>query len=97
MVIGTRGGGGGELPYVVGTYSGNNDANRTISVGFTPSAVLVFPHDVTGSDEMFIVKGVTTMYYDYSVGKIVDGGFMVGMYQERGNNNRHTYIYIAFK
>jgi len=98
-------------PYVVGGYTGNNAATRVISLGFTPSAVLVL-----SGGTMSIYSGVrygglalpgrcagSAISATWVSGKtslaIVDGGFQVGFTDGKicSNASDLQYNYIAFR
>ena len=95
MIFGTlAGSGGGETPFVIGTYTGISTPLapmiQTIPLGFTPSAVLA-----TGSNNTdMILKGVEQSTYGMS---IVEGGFQVGTNNSILNQAGLAYSYIAFK
>lgn len=101
MVIGTRGGGGGDLPYVVGTYVGNRQKGHEINVGFEPSAVFVFNSEINvtqGMAFLAIIKGRSSTYSNAIVGQITSNGFRVADENDSiMNSTSYTYIYIAFK
>ena len=101
MVIGSRGasGGGGELPYVVGTYVGNQSTSHVINVGFSPSAVLIFNQNINTTSERhntLFTKNTPAKFDQYTVAQTNNNGFELvdGLYM---NNYGETYVYIAFK
>lgn len=88
------GSGGGETPFVLGTYTGTSNPMalmiQTIPLGFTPSAVLA-----TGTNNTdMILKGVEQSTLGMS---IVEGGFQVGKNTNVLNQAGVPYSYIAFK
>lgn len=100
MVIGTRGGGGGELPYVVGTYVGNQSTSHVINVGFSPSAVLIFNQNINTYSERnstLFTKNTPAKFDQYTVAQMNNNGFELGMDDPYMNVNGDTYVYIAFK
>ena len=100
-----------NLPFVVGTYTGNGAANRTISLGFTPRAVLV----VNGNGEtVYHGTGHSTYYGGLAVMgqavsgsaatsvSIVDGGFQVAYASTSyvtcaSNYKDYKFCYLALK
>lgn len=89
---------------VTGTYTGNGAASRTISLGFTPKAVLVTPKTagdiVAGNDEgdfttvAFAIAGVNSVHKDsqsYNVLAITNDGFTVSYVR---NNDLSPKVYV---
>lgn len=94
-----------KAEYVTGTYSGNDAAERTISLGFTPKAVVVFDCNGTMSYSGLLSGGFATNKFTPSKGAVAvcTGGFKI--YYDGGYNrvtngtssNFSPYGYIAFK
>ena len=97
------------IKIVSGTYTGNGNASRKISVGFTPKAVLVMPqgYDIVNSKGDYSNGGLATTncpsrsYYnngDYDSVKIVSGGFNVYCDYEVGvySNDEYIFNYVAW-
>ncbi len=96
--------GGG--PIVVGMYTGSNTAERTIQLGFTPSAVVV-TYDGGGFADGPILGGIVTKGHPVTYGsnsgfkilEIVENGFMV--FQDKSHNIQTNggweHYYIAFR
>jgi len=93
-------------PYVIGTYTGDGSDVRTISVGFTPSAVLLFTKEgaVNGGNNYYIYGGLavtgSSVYSGTTVLSITTNGFRVyyggsGPYAQ-SNTNSQFYHYITF-
>lgn len=93
----------GSAPKVVsGSYTGNNTANRIISVGFTPKLVIVqAPSSASGGNKSvwISIKDLSARVYDTGA-MIVDSvhvttnGFLVGKDASSGNGS-YTYQYTA--
>lgn len=93
-----------RLEVRVGTYTGNGAANRTISLGVTPEAVLVESHhgkrDGSGSGAYggMATRSVTCGSGDSLTVEVVSGGFRV--FQKTGyaetNSSNTVYRYLAF-
>lgn len=91
-----------------GLYQGNGDAQRTISVGFTPSLVIL---STTWGDLSYYYNGyrqyagVATSQYGSNSITIVSNGFNVyndgsdwgGKYTNGTDSRINWYIWIAFK
>ena len=100
-----------NLPFVVGTYTGNGAANRTISLGFTPKAVLLFPeHGRTynsSGGKVYCYGGLIVIdhalqYSNIVAANIVEGGFQVHHLEQssvcaRTNESNEIYYYMAVK
>ena len=89
---------------VVGSYVGNGTTQRTIELGFTPSAVLVMREDGVTKDDTAIVGGLAvtnspvTSSDDLCAVAIVENGFMVARNAGVNTNmSLTTYNYVAFK
>lgn len=93
-----------EGKIVTGTYTGNGTASRTISLGFTPKAVLVTPktagHIVAGNNEgafttvAFAITGVNSVHMNsnsYNVLAITNDGFTVSYIR---NNDLSPRVYV---
>ena len=89
-----------------GTYTGDGTASRTISLGFTPKAVLVMNTNGQTTDSYrysggLAVTGQPCVFSDYTVVGITDGGFQVGyreitsVYYISSNTNGAVYLYVA--
>ena len=87
--------------YVTGGYIGDGTTNRSILLGFTPSAVLLFNCNSTsyglalpGRNVSSTAAGITSWVNGASSLGITSGGFMI-----TGTTNGQTtnYSYIAFK
>jgi len=90
-------------PYAVGTYIGNGASTRTISLGFTPTAVLV---TTVGGDVHYWASGINRFYGGLTVKgaetganglRIVTGGFQVASGNSASNYENQKFNYIAFK
>ena len=98
-----------SIPKVkVGTYTGDGGDSKTISVGFTPKAVLVLTREgqtITGTGIQFIhgglaVTGGSVVYDGDTVLQIVSGGFTVHYkslsgYVVNSNYNGTVFRYLA--
>ena len=97
-----------EGKIVTGTYTGNGEASRTISLGFTPKAVLVMNqagYMTTFSSGYYMVNGgLALQNYPVTANAvvIVTNGFKVAYSSINGQNNPrtngtqlHHYIAIA--
>ena len=100
---------GTKVQMLVGSYTGDNAAERTISLGVTPKAVLVcdqrgaMGYPITGREEGYgglalqnnpvTLRGLTVL-------EIVNGGFKVFFTDNsltcRTNHSNSRYNYIAF-
>lgn len=95
---------------VTGTYTGNDATNRTISLGFTPKAVLVIPadtvlHDTGGNYDNYngglaVTGKPATDSNNQNVVAITDGGFIVRNFRSPPsyiwtNSSSYTFNYIA--
>ena len=83
-------------PYVVGTYTGDGAKQRVISLGFTPSAVLVMMRNgdlnnhsgsyygglaLPGANASTSAEGATRWIDAQTIVAIVEGGFQVGQHK----------------
>lgn len=95
----------GGRPFVAGTYAGDGAASKIISLGFTPSVVMVSYRgqvDRGSSSSAITVPGYTALEYGNApILDIVAGGFKVyagpqssSVFTNRAND---TYVYIAFR
>lgn len=84
--------------FVTGTYDGNDAAERTISVGFTPSAVILCSYSgLMVTDGGGVYGGIDVGDGDTGV-KIVAGGFQVFYKNPIHTNSRGRHFkYIAFR
>ena len=85
----------GRMPFAAGTYLGNTQTNRVISLGFRPKFVFSAP---TSLDFQY----VTTMglAIDGQMSKnieIVSSGFQVHFVNGGGTNANMSYFYFAFR
>ena len=101
-----------QKPFVTGTYNGDATASRTISLGFTPSAVLIQTStgamDMTNSSTQIFFGGFVTQGapltrsepgVDYVI-QITTNGFIVyynPVLTIYVNNSTRIYNYIAFR
>lgn len=102
----------GKVPeFVMGTYDGDDTANRTIELGFTPKALIVA--DETGVPFKYlsgvakwcggvVLKDYPAKYLGNIILSITDNGFIVNFYTSGGiyivtNRAGRTYHYIALK
>ena len=103
-----------EIPHMVlGSYTGDGTASRTISLGFTPRAVLVVASDgvpfryVNGTSQycgglVFQGEHTADLYRSRTILEICEGGFKVGYNIESSiyifsNQENMKYHYIALK
>lgn len=90
---------------VVGTYVGDGEASRTITLGFTPSAVLLKATNSTSTynpayNPYFAVTGAPSLYSGKMALEIVPNGFSVFYSPSDGvvtNFNNREYAYIVWK
>jgi hypothetical protein len=94
---------------ITGTYTGDGNASQTITLGFTPSAVLVFEYgSVTLNNSSTVYGGLMVTSspikdFDNEIaGEIVSNGFKVysnfdGSYDVRMNESTKVFNYIAFR
>lgn len=95
---------------VTGSYYGNGAESRTISLGFTPRAVLVFPcsgqisHSSSGTTIRggLAISGVNVGSLGYTGLSTVANGFSVrqngaGSWFYALNNSGENYVYLAFR
>lgn len=90
---------GEKVEVVFGSYTGDNTANRVISLGFTPKCVILVNHSgqiYAGAD---IGGGVFFPEMSLTNFTIVDGGFRVSNEASYGGstNNRFQHFYLAFR
>ena len=80
---------------VFGTYNGNGSKSQTISLGFTPKAVLVYSSYYCTLNAL-VTEALDAHYGGELVGEIVDGGFR--MYSVSGYRltDSHPHMFIAF-
>lgn len=87
------GSGGGDVPYIVGTYVGSSSpmvaSPQTIPLDFTPSAVLV-----SGDNTCMVKNGTPNQTWGL---RIIENGFVVGENGTQLNTGQLTYAFIAFK
>nr|DAI66259.1 MAG TPA: hypothetical protein [Caudoviricetes sp.] len=100
----------GNSACVCGIYTGDGVIPRTISLGFTPSAVLISSENgamgatstVTKSGALAVGNSVGCTYNSASTTKytemvgIVSGGFQL-LSSNSNHSNGYTYHYVAFK
>ena len=91
---------------VIGSYTGDGAAERVISLGFTPKAVLLIPAsgELNGSGSGrggLALPGHAVSYAGDVVLTIVTGGFKVyykgGSWSTNSNANNSVLYYIAFR
>ena len=93
----------GRVEVIIGSYTGDGAATRTISLGFTPKAVLV--EDSSGTRESggtrydgFALQGAPCYGQGANVVEIVSGGFRVAESSyTKTNSSGASYRYLAFK
>ena len=92
---------------ICGTYTGDGAAERTISLGATPKAVLLFARDGHVAYDSYVKGGLAfpghdIVHYAGTALTVVTGGFKVyyklytNTWQVQTNNNGETFHYIAF-
>ena len=97
----------GKCRIVCGTYTGDGTASRTISLGVTPKAVLLFARDGHTAYDSYVKGGLAfpgheILHYAGTALTVVTGGFTVyyKMYtttwQVQTNNKDEVFHYIAF-
>ena len=85
----------------VGTYEGDDATSRTISLGFTPLALLLLEEGyetAQGHGGLVFPEQPLSSNYGYEFLKIVDNGFWVAYDHEHGcrsNTEGYTYFYLA--
>ena len=95
----------------IGTYTGNGAASRTISLSFTPKAVLVMTQDGHTRSSNYIMGGLAVTgspvkivngAEEFTAVTLVSNGFRVyyniddDYYKVQSNFKDRTYHYIAF-
>lgn len=92
-----------EKYFVIGTFTGDQNSNQTIDVGFEPSAVLIQNYQ-RNSDGYFDNGLVTaerplaqTNINETSLVEVRSNGFWVSSANSSFSSHRQTYSYIAFK
>ena len=80
----------GETLVVIGSYTGNGDSARVITLGFRPKVVAV---DDMGSFSSGYELGLDGI--DRSAVRVVDGGFRVAAGSLNMNESGETYRYYA--
>ena len=93
--------------FVVGTYTGNTGTSQTITLGFTPRAVLIFPRDILFSSGTYNGRsneiGLATQDLPQTLSgaetiRITTGGFIVSKFDGGGANvTSAKYKYIALR
>ena len=83
---------------VFGSYAGDGASGRSISLGFTPKAVLLFSN--WGQTYVLNIGCYGGLFgpgkpLNYSSASVISGGFSVG--GENTNVNNMIYYYLAFK
>lgn len=98
-------------PFVIGSYTGSGATNRTISLDFTPNAVLLLPeHGRTynsSGGKVYCYGGLIVIdhalqYSNIVAANIVEGGFQVHHLEQssvcaRTNESNEIYYYMAVK
>ena len=95
----------GKAEFVMGTYSGNDEYERTISLGFTPKAVILSDRAGRMESLNYATGGIVTASNNPSGGalKICTGGFQVcysdasRILTNSSSSNYSPFGYIAFK
>ena len=82
-----------KLEIYVGTYYGTGSGNNTITLPFTPKAVLVSPNG--NSKARLIVPGYNAQQDDLSYTGHLSGNTMV-LYNSLNISNSYPHYYIAF-
>ncbi len=92
---------------VTGSYSGNGETQRKVSLGFTPKAVFVCTSEgrvATVSSSLrvqggLVLPGHPLMVKEQTAMEIVNGGFMAFQrdYLQGVNENTYTYYYWALQ
>lgn len=90
---------GEKAEVVFGSYTGDNTANRVISLGFTPKAVILANNRGRLPTGMDTDGGICLPGLDETNLKLVDGGFQVSNVENYGGstNNVAAHYYIAFR
>lgn len=85
---------------VCGSYTGNGAAGRVVTLGFTPTAVIVKRpenFEVYFSDsELMYVPAIAVIGVTGNTVNVVEGGFRVSGHGLVNAANR-TYLYLAFR
>ena len=90
----------GRVEVIVGSYTGDGAETRTISLGFTPKAVLLEHNTGMRVHSTGVAYGGLALPNTPASGlKVVDGGFEVYYFQNsiHTNNIDTVYRYLAFK
>lgn len=86
---------------VTGTYTGNDAASRTISLGFTPRAVMVVHKSGTMGyqpSQPYAMGGLAVTNGNSDMVAIVSNGFTVkggSSWSDSANASDQTYIYLV--
>ena len=93
---------GEKAEIVVGTFTGDGQAEQAISLGFTPLAVLVENREgQRGDNGYYRFTGLLVPGHTYPMGKVVDGGFVMYYIYDtikiNGNNLQMPYFYLALR
>ena len=82
---------------VTGTYTGDGTTSRTIELGFTPRALLLF-NNSGATMNSFVYGGLALLDHGCSAVSIIDGGLRV-TYQSSTQSNRKDmkYLYMALQ
>jgi len=87
-------------PFVIGQYTGDGKSSRTISLGFTPSAVMIVDGGFTGYSNGYYYSGFALRGGVRLINclEVVEGGFQIGV-SSNGHSNLKgcTFSYIAFR
>ena len=90
----------GRVEVVIGSYTGDGTATRTIDLGFTPKAVLLeHPSGMRMTNNNIAFGGLALLNFPANGFQIVEGGFSVRYNSGyvHTNNSGTVYHYLAFK
>ena len=89
-----------RVEVIVGSYTGDGAATRTIDLGFTPKAVLLeHPSGMRMTNNNIAFGGLALLNFPANGFQIVEGGFSVRYNSGyvHTNNSGTVYHYLAFK
>ena len=92
----------GKAAIVTGSYTGNGDDTRTISLGFTPKAVFLIGAEADIKEGRYTCGGIALNGQEGWAVTVVNGGFSVRYYVENNfvlctNRDRDVYCYWALR